>query len=203
MNKQLAALPAQLPLILRPRGRGGRRANAGRKAGPRVSHHPRERLAHRFPVHVTLRVRPEVWNLRSQHCFRALCGAFAKGRERLGFRLVHFSVQGNHLHLVVEASDERRLARGMQGLAVRMAKKLNHLMQRSGPVFSDRYHAHILRSPRETRAAVAYVLGNFAKHRAEQGRPIAAGFVDPFCSAAARDLKLTAPARSWLLAGAS
>ena len=193
----------QLQLALRQRGRGGRRPNAGRKAGPRVSHHPREKLAHRFPVHVTLRLRPEVWNLRSKRCFRALCSAFARGRERRGFRLVHFSVQGNHLHLVVEAPDERGLARGMQGLAVRMAKRLNHVMGRHGPVFADRYHAHILRSPRETSAAVAYVLGNFARHRAEQDRPVSFGSVDPFCSAAPHELALTTAAQTWLLRGAS
>ncbi len=203
MKSNPATAPLQLPLALRPRGRGGARAHAGRKKGPRVSHHPREKLASRFPVHVTLRVRPEVWNLRSRRCFRALCGAFSRGKERRGFRLVHFSVQGNHLHLVVEAPGERGLSRGMQGLAIRMAKRLNHVMQRHGPVFADRYHAHILRSPRETRAAVAYLLGNFAKHRAEQERPVPFGFLDPFSSAAPHELTLVAPARTWLLAGAS
>lgn len=173
-------------------------------SGKRLTRHLEfGRMAQRFPVHVTLRVRPEVWNLRSRRCFRALCGAFARGRERLGFRLVHFSVQGNHLHLVVEAPDQIRLARGMQGLAVRMAKRLNHVMQRRGAVFADRYHAHIVRSPRETRAAVAYVLGNFAKHRAEQDRPVSLECVDPFSSAAPHELALVAGALTWLLAGAS
>lgn len=189
----------QLALPLRQRGRGGARANAGRKKGPRVSRHGREKLAPRFPVHVTLKVRPEVWSLRGRLCFRALCGAFAGGRERSGFRLVHFSVQGNHLHLVVEAADERALARGMQGLAIRMAKGLNRAMERSGPVFADRYHAHILRRPAEARAAVAYVLGNFAMHRAEQERPVGGGFVDPCSSDWPGADALVAPARTWLL----
>jgi len=116
---------------------------------------------------------------------------------------VHFSVQGNHLHLIAEASDERGLSGAMQGLTIRLAKSLNHVMSRRGPVFADRYHAHILRSPRETRAAVAYVVGNFARHRAKQERPVRAGFVDPFSSAAASGLAVVAAARTWLLSGAS
>jgi len=92
----------------------------------------------------------------------------------------------------------------MQGLSVRMALRLNRVMQRRGPVFADRYHAHILRGPRETRAAVAYVVGNFAKHRAEQGRPVRPGQIDPCSSAAlAREAALVAAPRTWLLAGAS
>ena len=153
-------------------------------------------------MHVTLRVRAEVWNLRSRRCFRALGGAFARGRERRGFRLVHFSVQGNHLHLIVEAVDEVRLARGMQGLAVRMARRLNRVMERRGQVFADRYHAHLLRSPRETRAAVAYVLSNFAKHQAQQGRAVMPGVIDQFCSATPVNASLVAAPRTWLLAQA-
>ena len=189
----------QLGLPLRQRGRGGARPNAGRKRGTRVSHRRRAPLAARFPVHVTLRVRPEVWNLRGKLCFRALCGAFAGGRERGGFRLVHFAVLSNHLHLIVEASDERALARGMQGLAIRMARSLNREQARKGPVFADRYHAHLLRSLAEVRNAVAYVLGNFAKHLAASGREVGSGFVDP-CSSDWPGLSaLVAPARTWLL----
>ena len=194
-------VPLQLPLGLKQRGRGGARANAGRKRGERVSRHRREKLASRFPVHVTLRVLPGVWNLRGKQCFRALCGAFAGGREQGGFRLVHFSVQGNHLHLIVEALDERALARGMQGLAIRMAKSLNRQMGRRGRVFADRYHAHILRSLAEVRNAVAYVLGNFAKHLAEQGRGAPGAVVDPCSSDWPGARAFVAPARTWLLSG--
>jgi hypothetical protein len=75
----------------------------------KVPHQRRPALAPRHPVHATWRVLPHVWNLRSRRCFE-------RGRDRFGFRLVHFSVQGNHIHLVVEAPGERALARGMQGL---------------------------------------------------------------------------------------
>ena len=99
-----------------------------------------------------------------------------RGRE--GFRLVHYSVQSNHLHLICEALDRSSLARGLQSLAIRIAKRLNSLWQRIGRVFADRYHARILRSPREVRNALAYVLDNAARH----GVPIVSGRADPFSS---------------------
>ena len=78
--------------------------------------------------------------------------------------MVHFSVQRDHLHLLVEADDRRALGRGMQGLAIRVAKAVNHRLGRHGKVFGDRYYARALRTPRETRLALRYVLSNLRKH---------------------------------------
>jgi REP element-mobilizing transposase RayT len=126
--------------------------------------------------------------------FGELRQAFAAGRERFGFRLTEFSVQSNHLHLMVEAEDTRALSRGMQGLAIRCARTLNRLWQRRGAVFSDRYHAHVLRTPTEVRRALRYVLENARRHGVALVGP------DP-CSSAARGLRgpvAVVAARSWL-----
>jgi REP element-mobilizing transposase RayT len=88
-------------------------------------------------------MRPEVCHLRQRECFRALKTAFIRANERPSFHVVHFSVQGNHVHFLVEAEDTRSLSRGMQGLNVRMARALNRLMNRRGRVLSDRFHAVI------------------------------------------------------------
>jgi putative transposase len=146
---------------------GGRRKGAGRKpvrARPGVAHRRRPILKARFPVHVTWRMKEGVWNLRSRRCFTALERAFYSGADRFGFKLVHYSVQGNHVHLLVEAKDERALSRGMNGLGVRVAKRLNRVMRRGGKVLDDRYHAHILRTPPEVRRARAYLLQNARRH---------------------------------------
>ena len=146
---------------------GGRRKGAGRKpaAGKaRLRHVTRPVLKKRFPVHVTWRMRDGVWRLRRRSCFTALARAFWGGCNRFGFRLVHYSVQGNHLHLLVEARDERSLSRGMNGLGVRVARGLNRLMRRRGKVLAERYHGHILKTPTEVRRARAYLLGNAYKH---------------------------------------
>jgi hypothetical protein len=77
---------------------------------------------------------------------------------------VHFSIQPNHLHLIVEANDKGALARGMQGLAAGLARRVNRKLGRRGAVFAGRYHAHELRSPREVRNSIVYVLKNCEKH---------------------------------------
>jgi len=158
-------------------------------------------LSAQHPVHATWRVLPNVWNLRSRRCFSRIAQAFSRGRYRFGFRLVHFSVQGNHLHLVVEAEDERALARGMQGLGVRIAKALNRLMQRKGSVFADHYHARILRSPTQVANALAYVLMNFLHHFPDEARRYERDPRDPLSSAwreDGTDPPVVAP-RTWLL----
>ncbi len=146
-------------------------------------------------MHVTLRMREHVWNLRSRRSFQRICSCFAKARGRFGARLIEFSVQGNHLHLVVEAEGHTALSRALQGLCIRIAKALNAMMELRGPVFGDHYHARLLRSPTELVNAIRYVLGNAAHHFGAQGR-------DPFCSSAlvpAERLTLLASPLSWLL----
>ena len=164
--------------------RGGRRKGAGRKPkGPPlfVSHKARPRFEKPAAVLVTLRVATHVWNLRSRRCFRVIEQALASARERFGFRVIEFSVLGNHLHLLVDADSDASLARGMQGLTVRIAKGLNRVMERRGRVFADHYHSRLLRSPTELVNAIAYVLGNQAHHFGgpPQRDPFSSGAYDP------------------------
>ena len=146
---------------------GGRREGAGRKrraSRPRVSHRARPRHLARFPLHAVLRAVDDVPRLRAKAIFREVRDAIALGAARPGFRVVHFSVQGSHLHLVVEAADERALSRGMQGLAIRVARAVNRAADRTGRVFADHYFARELQTPAEVRRAVRYVLDNFVLH---------------------------------------
>jgi len=199
----------QIPLGLPPRfGWGGARPGSGqRPRGERagISHERKIDVDERSPVHVTLRTHEHVWNLRSHRCHAVLAAALRGVLGRPGFRVVHFSIQGNHLHLVVEADDAKALATGMRALSGRIAVGLNKLMGRRGPVFSDRYHAHVLRAPAEVRNAIAYVLGNFASHASRRGEPVDPSRADPYSSAAARGPDGEAPPviapETWLLRG--
>ena len=176
---------------------GGKREGAGRPrkdgvvgARPGVPHVTRARLAERFPVHVTWRMDKTVWNLRSRRCFGAMERAMYAGALKSGFRLVHYAVMGNHVHLLVEAPNRVRLSRGMQGLGIRIARALNRIMGRRGRVIADRYHAHILRTPSQVRRARAYLLTNAQRHYGH-------AHADAFTSR----LPVAAP-RTWLLARA-
>jgi REP element-mobilizing transposase RayT len=144
---------------------GGYRAGAGRPRGRTVQDHERRPpLSRHTPVHVTLRLLPDLPTLRRHTMWNVLRERFRAGKDRFGFRLVDFSVQSNHIHLVCEGNDKRALTRGMQGLAIRLARGINKRLGRRGKVFACRYHARQLKSPRETRSALVYVLGNYARH---------------------------------------
>jgi len=155
-------------------GHGGARKNAGRKSASGISPVARTKrplLSANHPVHVNWRVLPHVWNLRSRRGFRVILRALAASAQRTAVRVTHFSVMGNHVHLIVEADGTAALSRGMQGIAIRLAKGLNKMMEgRHGKVFADRYHAHPLSNPTETRNAIAYVMNNARVHAERQGR---------------------------------
>jgi REP element-mobilizing transposase RayT len=155
----------------------------------------------RHPVHVTLRRGAGAPSLRSAAVFPALRGALAAASHS-GFRVVHFSVQVDHVHLVVEADLPLRLARGVQGLAIRCARAVNRCAGRRGAVWSDRYHARALATPREVRRGMVYVLLNFRKHlRAGPGiDPCSSGpWFDGWRRAvAAKEAAPVASARTWL-----
>jgi len=164
-----------------------RAKGAGRPKSPDsgVPHLKRESVTRHTPVHPTVKLAAGLPSLRTRECYAVFWDAFCAGRERAGrrgdgeFRLVEYSIQADHLHLIVEASDNDALARGMCGLLTRIAKGLNKLWGRRGKVWKERYHAHVLRTPREVYNALRYLYANGHKHgrRWNPGRP------DPFSSA--------------------
>ena len=146
-----------------------------KKAGAGLPHLRRPPVDPNHPHLITVRVRRGTWNLRSQRCFATIVEAFGKAHEREDFRVVHYSVQGNHLHLLVEANDRRAMSNGMRALLISLARRLNVLMAQGGSRFTDRYHERALGSPRAVRTALRYVLTNAAKHHGHE-------LVDPYSS---------------------
>ena len=107
--------------------------------------------------------------------------AFVRGCDKGGFRICQFSVQGNHIHLICEAVNASELARGVQGWKIRVTKGLNQPWRRQGTVFDDRYHLEIMKSPRQVRNGLCYVMQNARRHG--HRLPAWAGGIDPFSSA--------------------
>jgi putative transposase len=160
------ARPVQLALRFKSTW-GGARAGAGRPAGSRrtVAHRQRPPHKARFPLHVTVRARGGLPPLREEQLAETIRRCIAAASDE-GFRVVHFSVQKNHLHLIVEATGAGELSRGMQGLNVRVARAVNRLLGARGRVWRERYHARELETPRAVRNAIVYVLMNARKHGA-------------------------------------
>jgi REP element-mobilizing transposase RayT len=196
-------------------GHGGPRPGAGRPRGPRprVLHREREAVPGDYPVHVTLRVKPELVSLRDIRLVREWRRSLAEACERGNFRVAHYSLQGDHAHLIVEAQGKHALACGMKSIAARLARAVNRTSGRSGRVLDSRYHHRSLRSPREVRRTLAYVLLNARRHLAKRRHAVRGETkLDPASSArwfdgwrrevespVANALPEVAPARSWLL----
>jgi REP element-mobilizing transposase RayT len=175
------------------RTHGGRRDGAGRpRKGERSSEPHKKRPEHvaRHPVHVTVRVVADVRSLRRRDVYAQLREATIVTARREDFRIVHMSIQANHLHLVVEAEHKTALSKGMQGFSISAARRINATItertgvRRTGRVVADRFHARPLTTPRAVRHAVAYVLNNWRRHGEDRAGVARTWKVDPFSSGA-------------------
>jgi putative transposase len=208
---------------------GGRRRGTGRKkkdpqGRDNVSHGKRPLHYATTPVHVTLRAAKGLPSFRAEVLEKLLRRAIEQwGSERAKerrdlldheldgkarFRVVHYSIQSTHLHLIVEAQEHRELTSGLRSLVIRVAMRVNKLLGRArGKVWSDRYHREDLTCPSQVRNTMVYVLKNHVKHgQAEQ-----VGRMDPFSSArwfdgwihrevpAPTEASPVAPPSTWLL----
>ena len=143
----------------------------------RVPHETRPEV--KGPIHVVWRRVKGLPSFRTPRALRRLERAFRVSNEREGFRLIHYSIQENHLHLMVEVKDRRKLSRGLQALGIRLAKGLNSLWRRrKGHVFAERYFAAMLEGWKRIWRTIRYVLNNGRKH----GTWAARGKPDPYSS---------------------
>jgi REP element-mobilizing transposase RayT len=209
----------------RPRVRNGKRLAKRRRKRPgrkparlangkraRAPHTVRPALSGRDPIHVVLRVHGDLGNLRKRHMYKALREAtIAVAKRELNyaedgaFRIVHISIQHNHVHLLVEAETKRALSRGMQCFQISAAKHLNRAVsvksiargtpkfreamanRRRGTVFPDRYHEEIITTPKQARHTLAYVLNNWRKHKEDRHEFARDWNVDPYSTGALFD----------------
>lgn len=186
---------------------GGKRKGAGRKPkGKRagMSHDKREKLPKNCPAHITLRVAPDIWHLRGKRLMQEIRIVLWRMRGVAGLRLTQFSVQSNHIHMIVEADGHDSLTKGMTILCARLAARINRAMGRKGQVFPERFHMHILRSPREVEHAIRYVKDNSRIHARREGRSWGLA-IDPCTAGPCRSLFplenrcLVVEPQTWLL----
>jgi REP element-mobilizing transposase RayT len=202
----------------RPSGRGGWRPNAGRPTGRKTTaHDKRPEFAARYPLHVTWRFGIGAPWLRRYYP-AALIREAIRAAQKATFSVVEYSIQSNHLHMIVEAGGKRALERGMRGLARRLTCKLRTRFTWKGPLLT-RYHARLLKTPREVRNALRYVLLNARHHATQRRERLDRYWVDPYSSGLwfegwarplkpswelqqqlERQVRPTVSPRSWLLA---
>jgi REP element-mobilizing transposase RayT len=189
---------------------GGKRKGAGRKpkngeAG--IPHRQRSAKKRAEPLHITVRLADGLPSLRRGDALKLVLAALSASSDRHGMRIIHYSVQGNHLHLIVEADDRACVARGMNALLSPLARALNKLWVRSGKVFPDRYHDEVISTPTQARNALRYVLQNGKKHGAVprssidlcSSAPVFEGWKQRPSIPATPVVAAVAPASTWLL----
>jgi REP element-mobilizing transposase RayT len=187
-----------------------RKSRVGRpkKARSGVPHDTRPAFEKARALHITLRVLDVIGRLRTRSAYMAIREAAITVLKHDAFRVVHLSIEGTHLHLLVEASNRAALSTGMQAFAISAAKHLNAAFsktggwwarkraarlgqvlpkRRKGRVFSDRYHETFIRSPRQARHALAYVLNNWRRHREDRAERARDWLIDPFATGWAFD----------------
>jgi putative transposase len=172
------------------RGHGGKRDGAGRKRGKYrldAPHRSREAFAYALPIHITMRGQRYIGDLRSERVYLLLAGVLARYRDDRfdggAFRVIHLSLQDTHLHLIVEASSDAALRRGMRSFTINSARAINEAIGARGKVWC-RYHSTIIRTKRYARHCIAYVLGNWRRHNKDivAGRLVTA-ILDRYSSA--------------------
>lgn len=147
------------------------RKGAGRpaKVDIGIRHIRRERLGKPSALHLTIKVRENKADIQNKKILKALHHAIKRARlQRL--KVIHYTLEYNHAHLVVEAADNRILHKGMQAFGISLAKAINKMKQAKGTVYKHRYHFRKLRSRREVKNALQYVWGNGIKHKRAMSR---------------------------------
>jgi len=90
---------------------------------------------------------------------RAALGG-ASGWDPESFRIAHFTVSADRLHLIVFASAKRPLSGGMRSVAIRVARNVNDALGRNGRFWADRWHGRALTSSRELSQVLSKQFGS-------------------------------------------
>ena len=156
---------------------GGRRPNSGRKRlhSPGVSHSERQKITRHTPLHINFKYKVFIRNLSMIEILERAC----LNASKYEFRVTHYTIQTNHIHLIAEAENNEVLIKGMRSLTNTIVKLVG-----KGSIQTERYHLHVLKTPNEVRNAVQYVLNNDIKHAGKSNKMFTHALV---------------PARSWLL----
>lgn len=145
--------------LLNPKG-------AGRKPihDKGIRHIEREDLKKNTALHLTIKIVKEKAAIKNKSVLKALHHAIKKARHK-GLQVIHYTLEYDHIHLLVEASDKHTLGKGMQSLGISFSKGINKIKKSAGIVFKNRYHSRKLQSLQEIKNVLHYILGNGIKHK--------------------------------------
>lgn len=145
-----------------------------RKAGRKAIHDPGIRHTHRpvfkkpASLHLTIKIAKEKSNLKNKEVLSILKRAILNSRK-MGLRVIHFTLEYDHIHLLIEAENNHLLGKGMQSFGVTLSKAINKLKKTSGQVYRHRYHFRKITSARQLKNVMNYIFRNGLKHGTSAG----------------------------------
>lgn len=131
---------------------------------PGISHRKRPCLKKPSSLHLTIKVKRIKAEMKNRTVLILLKRAILNARKQ-GLRIIHFSLEYDHVHLLVEAADNLVLGKGMQAFGVTLSKAINRLKKLNGEVYKHRYHFRKITSTRELKVVMNYIFSNGMKHK--------------------------------------
>ena len=126
-------------------------------------------------MHITVKARKGLPSFRSQRIHNMMLEVLRNQiyvlRKYAGaFKVAHFSIQTNHIHIMIEADDTKTLRSGVSGLVIAFARQLAKLLGRKKcKVWAERFHSRELHAPRDVRNVLSYIFQSFKHHETTHG----------------------------------
>lgn len=143
--------------------------SAGRPASndKGIRHTRRERITKQSALHFTIKVRENKADIKNKRLLKILHHAIKRARLKK-LKVLHYSLEYNHVHLLVEARDNQIIHQGMQAFGISFAKAINKIKFLKGRVYKNRYHFRKITSLRDYKNVLLYIFRNGIKHKRTQ-----------------------------------
>ncbi len=139
---------------------------AGRPAlnDPGIRHTKRPLLKKPTSLHLTVKIKKNKAEIKNKSVLAILKRSILNAR-RQGLRVIHYSLEYDHVHLLIEADNNHILGKGMQAFGVTFSKAINRLKKLTGEVYKHRYHFRRISSSKELKNVMNYIFTNGVKHK--------------------------------------
>lgn len=129
-----------------------------------IRHIARDEIKRLTALHLTIKIKKDKSSLRNKQVLKILHSSIKKAR-RLGLRILHYTLEYDHVHFLVEADNNEILGKGMQSFGISFSKGINKMKALKGQVFKNRYHFRKLKTSAEIKNVINYIMGNSIKHK--------------------------------------
>ena len=129
-----------------------------------IRHIKRPKISRLTTLHLTIKVRSNKADIKSKKILKALHHAIKRARLKK-LRVIHYTLEFNHLHLLIECESHKTLHQGMQAFGISLSKAINRIKKLKGTVYKHRYHLKKLATRRELKNALHYIFNNGKKHK--------------------------------------